>query len=70
MSNRRRSYTAHHRKCRSNGGDNSCENVVRIPDHIHTAWHVLFKNWEAETIAEYINKFLLDPEFKFIVKRR
>jgi len=57
----------HHRKCRSNGGDNSQRNLSCVNGKAHQAWHMLFRNWKAEQIAEEINKVWLDPDFRFLV---
>ncbi len=63
-------YTTHHKKCRSNGGTDDESNLVRVPSHLHIAWHLLFKNWEAELIAKFINEVWIDPNFEFIVRRK
>jgi hypothetical protein len=61
----------HHRKPRSIGGKNNKENVSILPRKKHVAWHVLFQNYDAPTIAEVINQFYLDPDwFMVAVPRR
>lgn len=56
----------HHRKPRSIGGDNSNRNISMVNQKMHRAWHTLFKNKTAYEIAELINEFWLDPDYKFI----
>ncbi len=63
-------YDRHHRKPRSIGGGKEKENISILPRKHHEAWHLLFQNWTAEQIAKEINAHYLDPEFKFILKRR
>jgi hypothetical protein len=61
--------TRHHRKPKSKGGGNHSENISRIKMKHHIAWHVLVGDKDPEEIAELINEFYLDPEYKFVVKR-
>lgn len=63
-------YDVHHRKCRSNGGTDDPKNLIRVPTHFHRAWHLLFKNFKAEVIADIINSIWLDPEYEFVVRKR
>jgi len=60
----------HHRKPKSIGGGNTGENLSRVLVRHHVAWHVLFKNYEAEAIASIINDVWLDSDYEFIVRRR
>lgn len=60
----------HHRKPRSIGGDNRKENIsLVIPDQ-HSAWHYLFKNYDAPTIAAIINTTWLDPNYEFVCVKK
>jgi hypothetical protein len=65
--------TRHHRKPRSlfpkGKVNNNPENISHIKLKHHSAWHILFSSMTAQEIAEEINKYYLDPEFKFKVKR-
>lgn len=61
--------TRHHRKPKSLGGGSEPENISHIKCKKHVSWHILFGDMSAEEIAEEINKFYLDPEFKFVLKR-
>lgn len=65
----RNKITRHHRKPRSLGGGNEPENISHIKFKFHEAWHLLFGDKPAKEIAEEINKYYLDPEFKFVTKR-
>lgn len=53
----------HHRRPKSIGGSNEPPNVVRVPNHKHQAWHVLFSNMTAQQILEQINDWWLDPKY-------
>jgi len=66
----RKPLTRHHRKPRSLGGTSEPRNLSRIPPKKHAAWHLLFSNLPAERIAEEINRFYLDPDYRFIPERR
>lgn len=58
--------TRHHRKPKSQGGTGTRENISRIPDKKHRAWHILFRDMPPERIAAEINNIYLDPDFQFI----
>jgi len=60
----------HHKKCRSNGGESTKENLSHVPVHLHQAWHNLFSNMTPQEIAKVINRDWLDPAFEFVVKRK
>lgn len=60
----------HHRKPRSLGGDSSDRNMSHVSVSKHQAWHNLFKNFNPDQIANYINTVWLDPDFILVVKRR
>ena len=60
----------HHRRCRSNGGDDSPSNIIWVNRFYHRAWHLLFRNWRADKIAQVINDVWIDPEYEFIVVKR
>lgn len=59
--------TRHHKKPKSIGGSDSPENISMLPKNLHSAWHCLFKTYDAHRIASLINKYYLDPAFEFIV---
>lgn len=66
-----RKLTRHHRKPRSQGGTGARENISRISEKHHRAWHILFPgNWTPERIAREINERYIDPAFKFTLERR
>lgn len=60
----------HHRKPRSLGGLSTPENISRVDEVQHRAWHTLFCNMTPEKIAKKINAKWLDPEYEFIVRRK
>jgi hypothetical protein len=62
--------TRHHRKPRSLGGTAEKNNISRLPPKKHDAWHILFRDWPPERIAEEINATYLDPDYRFIAVRR
>ena len=66
---RRHKFTEHHRKARHNGGKSNKENISILPDILHSSWHRLFKTYEPEKIVYIINKFYLDPSYKFICRK-
>lgn len=57
----------HHRKPRSLNGLTTKENLSKVDEVEHRAWHTLFKNWNPYKIAKIINTKWLDPEYKFVV---
>lgn len=69
---RRRKMTKHHRLPQSLGGTDSYpkDNVARLRNDRHQAWHNLFSNFEAPRICELINRYYLDPRYEFILVRR
>ena len=70
MKRKKRRDSQHHRQCRSNGGTDEPENISWVNVYEHNAWHLLFRNWEAEKIAEVINDIWLDSRFEFVVRRK
>jgi hypothetical protein len=58
--------TRHHRKPSSIGGTDDEENISIVPFNQHCAWHLLFANHSAETIAAIINERWLDTDYMFI----
>lgn len=63
--------TLHHRKPTSIGGSKRDKrNHSYIIDIKHCAWHTLFSNYSAETIARIINEKFIDPDYKFVCVKR
>lgn len=62
--------TRHHRKPKSLGGTTERKNVSKIPHKKHVAWHVLFGNAPAHRIAEEINRYYIDPDYRLVIERR
>jgi hypothetical protein len=51
------SYTIHHRKPVSRGGNNDNENMVKVPKSHHKAWHALFDNYGADQILQNLQEY-------------
>jgi hypothetical protein len=63
--------TLHHRKPTSIGGSKRDKRNHSYVQHIkHCAWHTLFSNHSAQTIAYIINEKFLDPDYEFICQRK
>jgi len=60
----------HHRKPRSRGGDGELRNISFLPSKKHSAFHLLFQNWEPERIAMELNRFYLDPDWELVAIRK
>jgi len=59
----------HHRKSKHAGGTNDKENISRVSDKKHRAFHLLFSHGNPYKIASVLNKIRLDPDFKITVRR-
>lgn len=63
--------TLHHRKPTSIGGSKNDKRNHSYIQHIkHNAWHILFSNHSAQTIAFMINEKYIDPDYEFICVRK
>lgn len=60
----------HHRRCKSNGGTNTPNNISIVERAKHTAFHTLFGNKDVEGIAETLNRTWIDSRFELIVKEK
>lgn len=58
--------TKHHRKPTSIGGTSSDKNISHVPRNQHGAWHLLFSNHTAPTIASIITEKWLDPDYVMV----
>jgi hypothetical protein len=59
--------TLHHRKPTSIGGSkHNKKNHSKVTRIQHRAWHTLFSNFTAQTIAGIINEKWVDPAYKFV----
>lgn len=61
-----RVHDCHHRLPRSEGGRNTKENMVRVPQALHRAWHLLFRNWLPPKIAEELNKTWISRQWRMV----
>jgi len=57
----------HHRVPHSKGGSNHPPNTIKVPHHLHVAYHVLFGTMTPQEIAEELNSRWIDPKYKFLV---
>jgi len=60
----------HHRKPRSKGGDNSCNNIVTVNKTKHQAFHHLFYEGSPQKIANILNRTWIDLDYELIVVKR
>lgn len=60
----------HHRRPRSLSGSSDPQNLSRVLQKHHKAWHLLFKNYDPERIARLINCIWLDPDYEFIAQKK
>lgn len=60
----------HHRKARSNGGDNSDNNVVKVIKSKHQAFHHLFYDGSPQKVANILNRSWIDIDYKLVVVKR
>ena len=70
MMGKKKQMSHHHRRCRSNGGNDHPSNISLVSDRQHAHWHGLFSNMKPDEIADRINEVWLDARFVFIVKVR
>lgn len=67
----RRKMSKHHRIPRSNPQSSEENwNISFVNVKKHEAWHTLFQNASAKSIARQINKVWIDPRFELVVKRK
>jgi hypothetical protein len=59
-------HDLHHRLPRSHKGTNAKENLVRVPQVLHRAWHLMFRNWLPPQIAQELNKTWISPKWKMV----
>lgn len=61
-------HDMHHRLPRSQGGTNSYpkDNCVRVPQALHRAWHLLFRNWLPPDIAKELNKTWISKRWRMV----
>ena len=63
-------FDRHHRLPRSKGGRNNPRNISYIPRDHHEAFHLLFKNWSAEQIAQRLNDWFIDPAYTMLAVKK
>jgi len=62
--------TKHHRKCKSNGGNDDPKNISIVTEKMHQAWHTLFGNKNPEEISQVINSVWIDPAYYLECRKR
>jgi len=62
--------TRHHRLPRNSGGTSEKRNISSVPNKLHEAWHTLFRTYDPYKIARLINRYWIDPDYYFEVRRR
>ena len=65
----REAKSRHHRRPRFLGGTSDERNITILPTNKHRAWHLLFRDFSPERIAQEINERFLDPDFEMVVVR-
>jgi hypothetical protein len=65
-----RVHDCHHRLPRSAGGRNTKDNMVRVPQALHRAWHLLFRNWLPPQIADELNKTWISKQWRMVAFTR
>lgn len=65
-----RTTDIHHRRPRSAGGKSNKKNCIRVPKNQHKAFHLLFRNYSPEIVAEILNKYWIDPNFQLVALQR
>ena len=63
-------HTRHHRKPKSRGGSGKRHNIVLVPDNLHKAYHVLFRNLTPHQVAKILTETWVDPEWELIARRK
>lgn len=64
------SHERHHRLPRSRGGSNEERNISLVETKYHRAYHLLFGNMTPLEMASLLNDVWIDPDVKFVVRRR
>lgn len=62
--------TKHHRLPTSIGGSDDHANLSFVPWVQHEAWHILFSNLSAPTIARICSEKWIDPDYVFVCVRK
>ena len=60
----------HHKLPRSQGGKNTKDNLVRVPQALHRAFHLLFRNWLPPDIADELNKTWIHKHWRMVAFAR
>lgn len=66
---KKRKMTDHHRKARCFGGTRE-NNISRVPEHSHRAYHLLFGAGHPEQIAMILNRTWIDKDWIIVAVRK
>jgi len=61
--------TKHHRRAKSLGGRGNRENISRVKDNAHQAFHLLFGNGNPVQIAKELNEKWVDKRYRVVIVR-
>ncbi len=61
--------TRHHKRSRSQGGNNDLNNISHVSEVRHRAWHTLFSGDRSiESIVEELNRVWIDGRYKLVIR--
>lgn len=63
---RHKVHDLHHLLPRSQGGKNTKDNMVRVPQALHRAWHLLWRNMLPPEIAADLNKTWISKQWRMV----
>jgi len=58
--------TRHHRKPRCRGGGGLKNNISKVPENLHQAYHLLFGEGHPEKVAAILNNTWIDTDYILI----
>lgn len=67
---REQHFDIHHRLPRSRGGTSKPCNLSMVDRNMHRKYHALFRNMTPEEMARMLNSMWIDPDVRFVVRRR
>lgn len=70
MKNSPNQQTAHHRKPRSKGGEDTIGNISIVKRKFHEAYHLLFADKSPVEVAKMLTDIWVDPQWEIVAKMR
>ena len=70
MRRKRPATDIHHRRSKHHNGDNSPDNLSRVPKTKHQSFHHLFFSGEPHNVARILNDTWIDPRYLLVVVER